>query len=235
MRRRIALTLFALTFLTSVWVMGYRRPPMAAVLLHMLLPWIAVGFSLAFPKWFTTYLDTNDGRLPLSAPWLVHCIALVMLFRCVKFYEWTRVICAASLVGAGLFLIALLAERKLPHGSNLLGLAFVLLFSMGYGYGLVIELNILLDHSPESVTESSVLTKSKEKSYALQIDPWGPVRRIRTVTVPVSVFNSVHEGGRVCMVRREGALGIGWFTAQACPWQGGLVSLASTDILPVFR
>jgi hypothetical protein len=211
--------------LISMWVMGFQRPPVAAVVLHILLPWIAVGIAAIFPSVFTLALDSGDARRPLSAMWAIHAIALVMLFRCVKYYEWTRVITEACVVGLVLIVVVILVDGAQTSSNNLTGLAFLMLLCAGYGYGVVTELNVLLDRSADTVVESTISGKGRQKAFSVQIQPWGPVHKARSVTVPAAVYEGVQVGGAVCMVQRSGALGVGWYTAQVCPWHGGKVAL----------
>jgi hypothetical protein len=228
---RVILGQFIATMLISMWVMGLQRPPVAAVALHILLPWIAVGMAATSPSVFTLSLDSGDARRPLSAMWAIHAIALVMLFRCVKYYVWTRVITEACVVGLVLILIVILVDGVQTSFNNLTGLAFLMLLCAGYGYGVVTELNVLLDHSADTVVESTISGKVRQKAFSVQVQPWGPVQNTRNVTVPAGVYEGVRMGGAVCMVQRSGALGVGWYTAQVCPWHGGKVSLGSEDIL----
>ena len=211
--KRIFLAQIALTIAISFWVSACQRPPGVAVALHIAFPWMAVGMAALFPRQLTLFLD-SEGK-PLSAAWFLNMIALVVLFRCVSFTQWTQAVWIGCLPGAALFLVAVIVEW--PARSSPLGLAFLLFFSIGYGYGVVRELDILLDRSPAIVVRSTVLEKSSSKAYALRVEPWGNVREIRNVIVPESVFQSVQKGGPVCMILRRGALGIHWYTAQACP------------------
>jgi len=212
----------ALTIAVPFWISAYQRPPALAIALHIALPWLAVGMVLLCPRQFTVFLD-SDTRKPLSAVWFLNMIALVVLFRCVSFTDWTQAIWIGCIPGAALFAIALIIEW--PARSTPLGLAFVLFFSIGYGYGTVRELDILLDRSPAIVIRSRIQEKSRLKAYVLRVDPWGDVSKIRNETVPQSTYQAVQVGGPVCMVLRRGAFGINWYTAQACPWTGSEVAL----------
>jgi hypothetical protein len=234
-RRRVIFAQLFVTLLVSASVMGYQRPPLLGILLHISLPWICLALVAVFPSFFTLYLDASDGRVPLSAIWMVHSIALVMLFRCAKYYEWTRLVGYSCLAGIGLILLVIGIEKQYPRKDGMPGLFLLVLFAVAYGYGLISELDIVFDHSPETTIQSTVVGRSKQKAYSLRIEPWGPVRNVRNVTVTRAVFDAVGAGGSVCIVLRHGALGLGWYSAQACPWLGGQVSLASEDVLPPLR
>jgi hypothetical protein len=143
---RVILAQLGLTLTISFWVALCQRPPALAVALHISLPWIAVGLAARFPEQLTLFLD-SDSRKPLSAAWLLNMIALAVLFRCVRFVDWKQVIWAGCIPGAALFLAALLVEGTWPVKTSVAGLGFVLLFSLGYGYGVACELDTLLDRS----------------------------------------------------------------------------------------
>jgi hypothetical protein len=213
---------FALTIAVPFWVASRQRPPAVAVALHIALPWIAVAFVALFPRQLTIFLD-SDTRKPLSAVWFLNLIALMVLFRCVSFTNWIQAVWIGCIPGAALLLVALIVEW--PRKTSPLGLAFVLFFSIGYGYGAVRELDTLLDRSPAIVVRSIVLEKSLQKAYALHVEPWGNIHQIKSMVVPESVYQSVRIGGPVCMVLRQGAFGVSWYAAQTCPWAGSEVPL----------
>jgi hypothetical protein len=220
--KRVLLAQVALTIAVPFWIGACQHPPLVAIALHIALPWLAVGMVMVYPKQLAVFLD-SDTRQPLSAAWFLNMIALVVLFRCVSFTDWTQAVWVGCIPGAALFAIGLIVEW--PSRSGPLGLAFVMFFSVGYGYGAVRELDVLLDRSPAIVVRSTILEKSRFKAYALQVEPWGDVQQIKNVLVPESVYQSVEKGGSICMVLRRGAFGIGWYTAQACPWTGSEVAL----------
>jgi hypothetical protein len=230
--KRVALGQFAVVLLISAAVMGYQHPPAAAIAAHVALPWVAIAIAAAWPSWFTLFLDTSDGRVPLSAAWFVHAIPLVLLFRCVKFPGWSRLFQEALLMGVILLMAVVLVERKWPAVNSLPAIAVLFVPCALNGYGAVTELDVLLDWSPGTVVRSTVSAKHTQRTYSLQIVPWGPEMKTRNVAVPKSVFDAVEVGGSVCMVLRGGSLGIGWYTAQSCPWQGGDVSLGPENIFP---
>ena len=59
----------------------------------------------------------------------------------------------------------------------------------------------------------------------MDVGPWGPEQQAGSAAVPSNVFRSVHEGDRVCVVLRKGALGVSSYTIQLCPWEGGPIQL----------
>jgi hypothetical protein len=108
--------------------------------------------------------------------------------------------------------------RVSPSVKGLIALA---LFAVVYGYGLVRELNIELDRSQATVYETTVLSKTRMRTtYGLHYAAWGPGSEESSIAVTRALAHSVHQGDRICIVVKQGALGMGWYTAQACPWNG---------------
>jgi hypothetical protein len=54
----------------------------------------------------------------------------------------------------------------------------------------------------------------------IRVAPWGAAQEAESVRLPRSLYHSIKERERVCMVVKQGALGINWYSAQACPWNG---------------
>ena len=52
---------------------------------------------------------------------------------------------------------------------------------------------------------------------------------VKMIQVPHVIYKALRSKGPVCLVTRSGALGISWYTAQACPWMGGEVTLGGAN------
>ena len=72
---------------------------------------------------------------------------------------------------------------------------------------------------------ASVAAHPRICDLTLTIKPGGPVAEVTHVSIPYRVYRSVQPGDAVCLVLRERALGIPWYTAQICPWDGAAVRL----------
>ena len=108
-----------------------------------------------------------------------------------------------------------------------LNLAIAIVLCAGYGYATILQVNCVLDRSPAAVYLAAISAKSHPKrgTWRLHIEPWGPEHQARDVTVPAKLFDRIQPGDSACMVLRKGALGIPWYSAQTCPWNGGPVFL----------
>lgn len=158
---------------------------------------------------------------------------LLYWFIYVEQVDWTRIVRPMCVLSIALFLVSITADRTMRRQRNGLGIAALFLLTMFHSYVTVRVLNILLDRSQAVVQTSSLITKSNPNARIfdlnLAIKPWGPISDIKRASVPLRVFRSIQPGGAVCLVLREGGLGIPWYTAQTCPWNGDPVPLGALD------
>jgi hypothetical protein len=170
--------------------------------------------------------------LPLYGFWFPILGALFMHYDYVHFISKTAIVPLASIIGTAFLVIAGLPEaRVLINGLQRVFLVLAIFISGAYGYATVLQLNILLDHSPPTIFQAVVSQKEKSQpgSRKLWIEPWSRHSTSQGIVVSYDLFNSVQPGGTVCMVVREGGLGTPWYTAQECPWRGGKVLLGPGD------
>jgi hypothetical protein len=57
-------------------------------------------------------------------------------------------------------------------------------------------------------------------TYGLRFVPVEAAGGAAGMPVTSSLYHSVHERDRICVVVKGGALGMNWYSAQACPWNG---------------
>jgi hypothetical protein len=229
--------IFLISMIPSVLiVLGYRLHG-ATVALQLVLPWILAGIVARWPHLFSLQIINLKG-FPQDGPYFVgftYLIDFLLLYWFIyaEQVDWTRMVRPTCVVGIALFLVSVTADTTMRRPRNGLGMTALFLLAMFHGYVTVRVLNILLDRSPAVVQTSSLLTKSNPNArifdLTLAVGPWGPISNIRKVSVPRRVFRSIQPRGAVCLVLRRGALEIPWYTAQACPWNGGPVPLGALD------
>jgi|ERR1700733_6592360 len=206
--------------------------------IHLLLPWVAFVIVLRFPRDFTVFMHlgawVNREGSTLSATflWLFGPVYLGFSPAFGAFVpSWLEFLRPALYIGGVLF-IATAATGLITTPGWKYGFIFrfipLLLASLLYGYEAARELDVMFDRSPDVVYVSKVSHKNAVSgSRGLTVMPWGPVTVRRNVPVPYSVYRSVRLDDPICMVLRQGALGVPWDTAQPCPWKGG-----RTDVGP---
>jgi hypothetical protein len=223
------LALLAASFwLLAHTLLGFPRPSVSLTVVLVGLPWVAVGMVWCFPGRFFFFPVPGDRRLTLfgvlflasMAPFGTYCYAAPV--------RKLPVLGLACAVGAILFAALLVSEVRAKGNTVLLLIAFPL--SFGYGYAAVVQLNCVLDHSAAMVYKTVVTDKSLRRP-SLDIQPWGPEPEAKSIMtpyhtlVPQRIFDAVQKGGPICVAQKDGALGIRWYTAQVCPWNGQPVVL----------
>lgn len=240
--RIIALALNLSLMAVSFWLATgplfgfYPKPSLWMMAIQVGLPWAAVAAVCLFPRRFSLFpVGPSENRLFLVGLLFFAALAPLGAYHYTSPVRKLPVIELACVVG--LILFASLATAEVRAKGNPLFLVMALPLSLGYGYAATVQLNCLLDRSPVTVYQSLLSHKSTglRGGWRLRIEPWGPGTGARslmspyTVGVSREVFDSINDGGLVCVVQRDGALGISWYTAQACPWTGGPVVLGFGD------
>jgi hypothetical protein len=211
-----------LFFVSLALVFFLRRPFLILVVLHMALPWIVLVLAACLP-------DNPAPPVPkkgtpaavLRFSLLLIALSSLSVFDTTKPVSLQRAVYLGCVPGALFFVAVILLQKRGRAGTSGTTVIVMLLFSAVYGYGLVRELNIELDRSPGTVYPAVVLGKSSYKGgYSLRFAPWDFPNGAETIHVPYSLYHSIHVRERVCMVVKEGALGMSWYSAQACPWNG---------------
>jgi hypothetical protein len=215
--------LFGVLFIVS-FALNYvmRWPHLPLVVVHMVLPWISIALAACFPGDFILAITKNDEpRRGLVAPWIFLPISYLGVFDTTKLVHTEQAVYLGCVVGAVFFVAVILVNRRCRIGLDAASLILLLAFGCVYGYGLVRELNIELDRSPGAVQQTVVLAKSYlGTQHFVSYMPWGSGHPRGTISVTRSLHHSVQPGARICMVVKEGALEMRWYTAQACPWNG---------------
>jgi hypothetical protein len=211
-----------------------------ALSLQVILPLAMLGIVARRPDLFTFAMvgPKNSLGLPygLGITYITNTFVVYAWFQYVQKMGWARMIELAAAAGVLLFGISIFADAAIRRRRNWTAMMVLFLFNALYGYAIIFETNVLLDRSPAVVQESVVLNKryiyGRGGGYQLTIKRWGPVNSEKKVWASETAFRSVHAGGSVCMVLRQGALRVPWYTAQACPWSGGKVQLGDLFTSP---
>jgi hypothetical protein len=217
--------------------LGWLR---AMLMLQFIMPVAIIGFVARRPDLFSFAFSSpvsGSGRTHwLGSTYIANMFVFYAAFHEVQNVEWSRMVELAAASGVLLFSVSILADATTRRRRDWAGMVVLFLFNAFYAYGAIFEANILLDRSPASVQESAVADKrhvyGRGGGFRLNVRSWGPIRKDKNVWVSADVYRSVHNGGPVCMVLRPGALGVAWYTAQSCPWNGGKVELGDSLTSP---
>jgi hypothetical protein len=194
------------------------------VVLSIVLPWISIALAARFPGDFTlSMIEKGSRREGLGLGWVLLAGYVLSAFGGVEVVGLKHALFLGCLPGALFFGVVVMVQKRCRVGLSLAGLTVVVLLSAIYGYGLVRELNIVVDRSPATVYPTVVVNKRYTRGgYKLVVGPWGSAREADSMYVAPSLYDSIKVGERVCIVVKEGALGMSWYSAQACPWNGKL-------------
>jgi hypothetical protein len=233
---RKAELILAVVLLLSIGL-GWLWPTLS---LQVIVPLAMLGIVARRPDLFTFAMvgpkDSLGLPYGLGITYITNTFVFYAWFQYAQKIGWARMIELAAAAGILLFSISIFSDTTIRRRRNWTAMTVLLLFNALYGYAVVFEANVLLDRSPAVVQESVVLNKryiyGRGGGYELTIKRWGPINSEKKVWASETVFRSVHAGGSVCMVLRQGALRVLWYTAQACPWSGGKVQLGDLFTSP---
>jgi len=203
-----------------VWAIFYPRPYDPLVLLLAVLPWVAIAMVKGSGGLIRADEVRNDAHPNVAVALISPGLALSL--RAVLDYEVLgySVALALSLVIGGAMAFAALtvdpATRK--KTASAVGL-FV--FSLAYGYGIVIEANCLLDRSQgvsySAIVQGKHVNNGKHTSYELELGAWGPKTAPNELEIGKATYGHIQPGDVAFLRLKQGALGMKWFYMRS--WQ----------------
>jgi len=216
---------------------GYDLKPYPWIMAMQIgLPWVGVALAWCCPRWFSIFhgrgryarrsSDTCSLQFEFFFPtvfvYLIHYRFAVLPAR-QGLLPWACLFGAILLVGGGLRDPYLWGGGARMHKGTLL---FAALLSLFYGYAAALQIDIVLDRSAAAVTPVTVMEKFHTKGHwGVQLRPGVFQGAAARPCVPAGFYRLLQPGDTVCMVGKPGALGVAWYTAQACPWRGGRIYL----------
>jgi hypothetical protein len=217
--RRRARVLTALAVIASVWGFVWPAPYALVIAALALLPLAALALVAWAGSLYQIAGHRNDARANLVVVYIGPSMTLgVRALLDIALLEWVPALLLTLVAAAALALVIVAADAKVRE--RRWELAAVLLFAGAYAWGAVVEANALLDRSAVIVHEVTVLDQreshGRTTEYYLRLAPWGPRAEEHEVAVPRALYEASPPGSLVCVAQRAGALGIGWYSVQAC-------------------
>jgi hypothetical protein len=236
------MALFMIVLFGSAWLamgpaVGSLTKPFGWIMAAQIgMPWIGVLMAWCFPRWYTVFAGRDrysgtlgDQRIGLVWFFFFTFFTPTMYYAFATLVRRTPMLPLACLVGAALLVGGGLRDPYLWAGDvrrHPYTLVIAVILSSVYGYATILQLNVVLDRSEDTVFQSRVSAKFHTRGkWSLEVAAWTPEQESQRVSVPYELYNAVRPGDPVCIVQRNGALGIPWYTAQPCPWKGGPVYL----------
>jgi hypothetical protein len=233
------LAAFAWVALVGVpFVMTLHSAYFWVLAMQLIVPWILYGLSV------------GHGPDAVALSWF--CSSFVSFFL-MGFYNYVSLlnrlpaIVWACIAGA-ILVAAMIVHRpemleKRQTGGRPFILPAVFCFAVLYSYIAIFQINCLLDKSSFTVYRTVVLDvygSGHRGSRGLLVQSWSQEQGQSPVfsfvfghgtdmAPPGVLINVVHKGDTICVVQGKGRLGMSWYTAHLCPWNGGRVALGPWD------
>jgi len=181
-------------------------------------PWIVIFATLLY-RGLISPDDYTDSKLPsLGVAFIIPGIALGL--RAVTDFTilshppllWVAIAFLSIIVGVLYMLPSyrLVSKRARFFGTGTL----MILLSLFYSYGMLIEANCLLDRSAavtyRTIVSGKRVESGKVKTYYLDLKPWGTLSDIQEVKVTYEHYESITEGDIVSILQHSGSLKIPW-------------------------
>jgi hypothetical protein len=124
----------------------------------------------------------------------------------------------AATIGAVIVTCVLSVAERVDRRAILLLCGFV---AGLYFFGVFSEANALLDRSPASIVRSEIIDKHIVRGaagtrYRITLAPWGALSEPNDAYVQRDLYDIMQPGSPACIMLRNGALGVPWFTVTAC-------------------
>ena len=198
----------------------YSAPSIGlATPLVILMPWMAIWLVWRYPGLYR--LSPNGDRAFAELSWavLLPGFILAILVR-IDLHALDRpLLLVGGPIGvAALFGAAVTIDPTVRRWR--MATLWVLLASAAYGFGVAGFANAKLDRSPAQVYRVHVWGYSYSRggggSWNLELGGWNAHPDGERWKVSGSVYEVGRRSGSVCVNERAGAIGIRWFTIDAC-------------------
>ncbi|MBN2651319.1 MAG: hypothetical protein JXR63_02975 [Spirochaetales bacterium] len=198
------------------WLIFKPQPYAVVVVAALLYPFVAFIFLVFFLR--VTKLDSKKYNffLTIYLGMLYPCVGLFFLtLRSFSIYSYDVFLIIFLVVAAGITFVFFLYFTDFKK--KFISIFFVLLFSLPYSYGVIMNINYFYDKSTPIVFESVVVDKfaseglKADKNYYLVISEFGDKQNQQKVIVSQKIFFSVELSDSVEIFVRSGFFKIPWY------------------------
>lgn len=217
--QKTEIALIFATIATCAWGLIYPRPYVLAVGSLVALPWLALFLAWRSHGLFRVDKNQNDAHPTIAIPFIAPGFILTIII-----VNSIEVLGVKNAVVATVVLTLLLAFGATKVDPTLRTrfamMLLILAFSVAYGFGAAMAINVALDRSSAETYPTAVISqdisRGRSTTYYLVLEPWGPKQEPDRVSVPAYFYRSVAPGETVCVWLRRGALDIAWYTVGVC-------------------
>jgi hypothetical protein len=212
--RTIARVVSSIGIAASLWAFFYPHPYKPLMFGLIVLPWFAVIVMVRSKGLIRADELRKDPHPSVASALFFPGMALVLrVVLDMDVIESAVVVLLCLALGAALIGAILKSDPTAKNRKTTF--AALVLFSLAYAYGAVIETNVLLDRSNPAYYSAAVQAKhvvnGKRVEYKLTLAPWGPKTRPNDLLVRSDTYGSVQVGDIAVLGLRRGALGIRWY------------------------
>jgi hypothetical protein len=188
-------------------------------LVAAVLPWVVVWMQASWPERVNVMGDKSDPRANMN--YVFFGSGFAMLATQPPNLQIDDMLKLGEFAAIPTLILAFALYIASPSPSSKIQKALALLvFSALYGFGGAKQADILLDKSAVQNYTTEVVRKTyttgRGSRYYLYLEPWGPVSTVERSSVKHAFYDSVAEGGSVCITAQDGALHVPWHAVHAC-------------------
>ena len=195
--------------------------PALYVPFSLVLALVPVGLAVMMhwaPLLYTVFKKKDDPRAELLYALIASSFGLMIRARGIHFVSLQSIgVLIAAIV---LMYLAAFYHSFFDSVSFMRTFFALLLFGMLYGYGVVAAADAVGDGSSSSRFAVHVTgkhyTTGRSRSFYLELEPWGPMKRGNSIGVSKTVYDKTEPGDEVCLELRRGRLNAAWYTEVSC-------------------
>lgn len=185
------------------------------------MPWIAIWLVARFQPLYRFGGKRNDAHPDLTAALMIP--GLLLMARALTdahTLDWSGPLMLA--VAGGLPVSAAAVAVDPWFRQQRLAAILTCIFTLAYGFGAGLEIDVLADSSKPSTYVTQVLGKrvnhgSKSTTYYLTVGPWGPITQNDEISVPAARYGTASIGDTICVYLGKGAFKVAWYQLRDCP------------------
>lgn len=207
---------------TGLAVGMFVLPDYHHVLIAILIaaPWIAIGLVARFQPLYRFGGKRNDSHPDLTVALMIPGLLLmVRALADAHTFDWPGPLMLAVAGGLPVGVAALRVDPWFRR--QRLVAALTCIFTLAYGFGAGLEIDVLADSTQPTIYPTQVLGKrfnrgSRSTTYYLKVGPWGPIARDHEMSVSAGRYRATNVGDTICIYVGKGALRVPWYQPRDC-------------------
>jgi len=221
--RTLAKGLNAVALIVAAWCLVAPWPYLAAIGAAAVLPLLALIIVAVSDGLVRFTRSTTEAYAAVTlAPVYGAAVLIWHVYWDFQLIDLSVAVRVGGVIGLILLALAVAEDRGLTRHMLRLGIAAIV--AVAYGVSVVTLANVQLDHSPGRNFQSRIIDSNVghgNGTYLVKLAPWGSRQSAAEVSVPETVFRRLAmPGSFACISVYDGALGIRWFSVDACASSG---------------